>query len=59
MNTNQLRSKCNQNMAPSNVMDEALSLFRQLDVNQQREYLSALRDRASKRVPDLAPQEIA
>lgn len=59
MKTNQLRSKCNQNMVPSNVMNEALSLFRQLDVTQQREYLAALQSRADKRAPAPAPQEIA
>lgn len=59
MKTNQLRIKCNQNMVPSNVMNEALSLFRQLDVSQQKEYLDALRDRASMRVPAPDPQEIA
>ena len=59
MKTDQLRSKCNLNVVPSNVMDEASSLFRQLDVNQQLEYLDALRSRVNKRVPAPAPQEIA
>lgn len=59
MKTNQLRSKCNQNVVPSDVMDEALSLFRQLDVTQQKEFLAALQDRVNKRVPDPVPQESA
>ena len=59
MKTDQLRSKCNQSMVPSNVMNEALSLFRQLDVNQQLEYLDALQSRVDKRVPAPVPQEIA
>lgn len=59
MKTDQLRSKCNQSVVPSDVMDEASSLFRQLDVNQQLEYLDALRSRVNKRVPAPAPQEIA
>lgn len=59
MKTNQLRSKCNQNVVPSNVMNEALSLFCQLDVTQQKEYLDALRDRVNKRSLAPAPQETA
>ena len=59
MKPNQLRIKCNQNVVPSNVMNEALSLFRQLDVNQQKEYLAALQDRVDKRFPAPVPQESA
>lgn len=59
MKTNQLRSKCNQNVVPSNVMNEALSLFCQLDVTQQREYLAALRSRVDKQVLAPVPRESA
>ena len=59
MKNNQPRSKCNQNVVHSNVIDEALSLFRQLDVIQQEEFLDALRSRVNKQVPAPVPQESA
>lgn len=59
MKTNHLRNKCNQNVVPSNIKNEASSLFRQLDVTQQKEYLAALQDRVNKRSLAPAPQETA
>lgn len=59
MKTNHPRSKCNQNVVPSNVMNEALSLFCQLDVTQQKEYLAALQSRVDKRFLVPVPQESA
>ena len=59
MKTDQLSNKPHQSMDPPNKMDEALSLFRMLDVNQQTEYLDALQSRANKRFPAPVPRESA